>query len=293
MKAKPSNSSKRIKAVREQFITILEGVLFNEGNLEATKKDIKNLLEHKITEKEFKKSLLVRRGEMMEELLLMIPYFLNLTKANIGAEIPISKQCSEGEKERLKLMIKEREALLTQVAKRVQKISERMGETSNDSEKLDSQKENSHQCTQIFTLDGSNIARHNRGSEIASIKDVIGTKNRLVNLGVPKKNIFIIFGSALYHYISKDEMPLYRDLLKDRNCVQAPAGADDDWFILQHALKNNSYIITNDHYKEYRERSEEYEEFIESHSIRYNIIGEEIYFQEGFMERNHSVSLPS
>jgi hypothetical protein len=287
VKAKPNNRSKRIKAIREQFITLLEGVLFNEENLEGTKKDIKNLLEHKITEKEFKRSLLVRRGEMMEELLLMIPYFLNLTKANIDAGIPISNQCSEGEKERLELMIKEREALLTQVAKRVQKISERMGETSNDSERSNAHLEGSPRTSQFFTLDGSNIARHNRGSEMASIRDVIGTKNRLLHLGVPEKNIFIIFGSALYHYISKDEMPLYRDLLKDRNCAQAPAGADDDWFILQHAIKHNSYIITNDHYKEYREKGEQYEEFIESHSIRYNIIGEDIYFQEGFMERNH------
>lgn len=285
MKAKLNNNPKTLKAAKEQFITLLESVLFKKENLEETKRDIKELLEHKITEKEFKRILLVRRGEMVEDLLLMIPYFFNLTRNNIDGQVAIPKQASptfEKEKERLKEIIKERETLLTQVAQRVQKISEKM---DNDSHTHDSHITESQSISQIFTLDGSNIARHNQGSEFASIRDVIGTKNRLLNLGIPKKNIFIIFGSGLYHYISEDEMPLYQELLKDRNCVQAPAGTDDDWFIIQHALKHNSYIITNDKYKEYRERSEEYEEFIESYSIRYNIIGEDLYFQEGFIEK--------
>ncbi|TXT57100.1 MAG: hypothetical protein BAJALOKI2v1_540002 [Promethearchaeota archaeon] len=285
MKAKLNNNPKNLKLMKEQFITLLEGVLFKKEILEETKKDIKQLLEHKITEKEFKRSLLIRRGEMVEDLLLMIPYFFNLTRNNKDGQISIPKQdpqISEREKERLKQMIEEREALLTQVAKRVQKISESV---DTDSENPDLHIKSSHPNFGTFILDGSNIARHNQGSEVASIRDVIGTKMQLLDLGVPDKNIFIIIGSALYHYISEDEIPLYKNLLKGRNCVQAPAGTDDDWFIIQHALKHNSYIITNDRYKEYREKSEEYKDFIESHSIRYNIIGEDLYFQEGFIEK--------
>lgn len=80
MKAKLNNNTKNLKVMKEQFITLLEGLLFKKEKLDETKKDIKKLLEHKITEKEFKWSLLLRRGEMVEDLLLMIPYFFKSHK---------------------------------------------------------------------------------------------------------------------------------------------------------------------------------------------------------------------
>jgi hypothetical protein len=62
--------------------------------------------------------------------------------------------------------------------------------------------------------------------------------------------------------------------------VQSPAGVDDDWFIIQHGLKHNSYIITNDLYSEYKEKGEEYKEYIDNHSIRYSIIGNDVYLEK-------------
>lgn len=136
-----------------------------------------------------------------------------------------------------------------------------------------------------FILDGSNIARDNPNSRKASIRDVIKCKNKLQDLGIPEKNIIILFGSGLRHHIPPRDKQLYSKLLTEKNINQAPAGRDDDWFIIQFALKNNSLIITNDRFLDYREKYPKYESFIDSHSVRYSVIGNDIYFDEGFEEK--------
>jgi len=136
-----------------------------------------------------------------------------------------------------------------------------------------------------FILDGSNIARNNRNSKIGSIRDVIRCKEKLKKLGVPEKNIFIVFGAGLRHHIPERDNSLYEVLLKERTVSQAPAGRDDDWFIIQYAIDHKSYIITNDRYLNYRQKSPSHEPFIKSHSIRYSIIGNDIIFEEGFKNK--------
>lgn len=133
-----------------------------------------------------------------------------------------------------------------------------------------------------FILDGSNIARSNQNIKKANIRDVARCKEKLQKFGVPENNIFIIFSAGIWHYINERDKPLYESLLSNRNVSQGPPGKDDDWFIIKFALDHNSYIITNDWYKEYRKKSSEIENFISSHSIRYNIIGNDINFEEGF-----------
>lgn len=136
-----------------------------------------------------------------------------------------------------------------------------------------------------FILDGSNIARSNRNSKIGSIRDVIRCKEKLKKLGVPEKNIFIVFGAGLRHHIPERDKTLYEILVKERTVSQAPAGRDDDWFIIQYAIDHKSYIITNDRYLDYRKKSPSHESFIESHSIRYSVIGNDIIFEEGFKDK--------
>lgn len=136
-----------------------------------------------------------------------------------------------------------------------------------------------------FVLDGSNIARNNLNSKNASLKDVLRCKRKLIKMGIPERYIFMIFGSALWHYIPNRDKQDFNILLQDRNVNQAPAEQDDDWYIIRYAMDNNSYIITNDRYLEYRERSRDFKEFIKSHSIHYNILGKHIQFEEGFEEK--------
>ncbi len=144
-----------------------------------------------------------------------------------------------------------------------------------------------------FILDGSNIARNNPNSKNASIRDVVRCKKKLQKLGVPAGNILIIFGAGLRHYIPARDKELYEDLLRERTINQAPAGRDDDWFIIQYAKEHNSYIITNDRYLDYSEKSPEYKQFLKSHSIRYTLIRNDLIFEEGFKDKLQSIMAKS
>ncbi|MBD3211873.1 MAG: hypothetical protein GF311_04620 [Candidatus Lokiarchaeota archaeon] len=155
-------------------------------------------------------------------------------------------------------------------------------ESTQDNEHIESENQ---EIPFSFILDGSNIARNNLNSKKASLRDVLRCKNKLLKLGVPERYIFIIFGSGLWHYIPNKDKQDFNLLLQDRNVNQAPAGQDDDWYIIRYAMDNNSYIITNDRYLEYRNRSNDFEDFIKSHSIQYNILGNNIQFEDGFDEK--------
>ncbi|RLI64683.1 MAG: hypothetical protein DRO88_06625 [Promethearchaeia archaeon] len=136
-----------------------------------------------------------------------------------------------------------------------------------------------------FILDGSNIARNNTNSKFARISDVIKCKNRLIELGIPEEKILILFGAGIRHNIAEIEVGTFNTLLKQSNVNQAPKGQDDDWFIISFAKRNNGYIITNDYYNEYRKKYPNLKEFIENHSIRYNILQDQVYFEQDFEEK--------
>ncbi|MBD3253766.1 MAG: hypothetical protein GF383_01670 [Candidatus Lokiarchaeota archaeon] len=133
-----------------------------------------------------------------------------------------------------------------------------------------------------FILDGSNIARSRNNSIRASISDVLICKEELKRYGIPDKYIFVVFGAGLRHYVSEKEIDIYESLLEEDNVSQAPAGRDDDWFIISFAKKRGSFIVTNDKYREYKDKSEELNEFLKKHCIRFSIIGEDFFFEEQF-----------
>ncbi len=136
-----------------------------------------------------------------------------------------------------------------------------------------------------FVLDGSNISRNNQNSKFAKISDVLKCKKALQDLDVPEENIIILFGAGIRHNIADIETSTFNTLLKQKNVNQAPKGKDDDSFIIQYAMKHNSYIISNDYYKEYKKKSQKHKNFLETHSIRYTIIRNDLLFEENFDER--------
>ena len=87
-----------------------------------------------------------------------------------------------------------------------------------------------------------------------------------------------------YIHIVQDR-DLYKTVLSEETVNEAPAERDDDWFIIKYAIDHNSYIITNDRYLDYRKKSPEFDTFIKSHLIHYSIIGNDIIFDEGFIDK--------
>lgn len=140
-----------------------------------------------------------------------------------------------------------------------------------------------------FIFDGSNIARNKSNSKKVYIQDVLRCRKVLMGYGVPKKNIFIIFGSGVRHYIREQDEAVFKKLLKEENVNQTPKGQDDDWSIIDFAQNNDSYIITNDFYLEHQKKHPNLADFIKTHSIRYTCIGNQIRFEEDFEKKLKSI----
>ena len=156
---------------------------------------------------------------------------------------------------------------------------------SNDSQKNNTKTGTEQNLACSFILDGSNISRNNQNSKFAKISDVLKCKKALLELGVPEENVIIMFGAGIRHYIAEIEKHTFNQLLKEPNVNQAPKGRDDDYFIIQYALKNNSFIVTNDYFNEYQKRYPEYVRFLQAHSVRYSVILNDFIFEEGFEKK--------
>jgi hypothetical protein len=57
---------------------------------------------------------------------------------------------------------------------------------------------------------------------------------------------------------------------------QAPAGVDDDQFIIQYALKRDAFIVTNDLFKDYVANHRDKRHFIWDHRLSYSFMGDEV-----------------
>jgi hypothetical protein len=102
-----------------------------------------------------------------------------------------------------------------------------------------------------IVVDGSNVAR-------AGLKDGQGSAEQLINVYNSLKKyygfdgIVILIGAGLRHHT-----PDFEKLKPyiDNNVVrEAPAGTSDDFYIIQFALDNDMLILTNDMYRDFKEK---------------------------------------
>ena len=99
-------------------------------------------------------------------------------------------------------------------------------------------------------IDGSNIA-HNGNNKVKfnNIKLVI---DKLEKVGFDRKDIHILSDASLKHKLGSKFSKELDNLENHKNC---PAEKDADEFIINNALEENGLIITNDRFREYREKS--------------------------------------
>ena len=261
----------------------LERIIFDNNELVRLKASVNELMQGEIEPKALKKLILESYARIFREITEYISFYVAQNHKRLSREIEEKDELLEHLATRIDnifLRLKEKGLEGTSLAVDLEKDGQYF--THLDNKSMDFSGE---ELAVSFVLDGSNISRDNRKSKEPSIQDVVKCREKLQELGVPKDNIIIIFGPALWHDIDDREMDLYEKLLEERYVNQAPAERNDDWYIIEYALEHNSYIITNDMYREYRKKSPYKERFLESHSIRYFIIGDDIYFEEGFNER--------
>ncbi len=100
-----------------------------------------------------------------------------------------------------------------------------------------------------FVIDGANVAREgtsdDRRGKISRLDKLF---KKLKSFGITKYTI--LCDRSLYYTI--DNRKEYKLLIKSGKVFETPGGTEADHFILQYATENNSYIISNDRFREFR-----------------------------------------
>ena len=131
-----------------------------------------------------------------------------------------------------------------------------------------------------IVFDGSNIARTTTQSKKARLSDVMNVYDALIQSGVPKKKIFVIFSASLRHNLIDCSPEKYEQVLRRKNFQQAPKRTDDDWFIIDFALRTKGLILTNDYFSNYRKKYPAKAQEIDNVSLRYTVLGDQVMFDE-------------
>jgi hypothetical protein len=123
-------------------------------------------------------------------------------------------------------------------------------------------------------IDGSNVAHYGQEKNTASADQVMQAYNDLKDLGFEK--VYIFTGAGLRHAIGKDtykEMERYFRRIGKKTKTeifhQAPAGTDDDQFIINFAIKSDLLILTNDLYRDAIQKNPELEGQIKGRLIKF------------------------
>lgn len=117
-------------------------------------------------------------------------------------------------------------------------------------------------------VDGSNVARE-------GLKDQQGSSNQLLNAYNTLKDDFgfeeivIIIGAGLRHHTS--DFDKLEPFIEQKIIRTAPAGTSDDFYIIQHAMDNDMLILTNDMYRDFKEKYPEWKEQIEMRRVTFMV----------------------
>ncbi len=123
-------------------------------------------------------------------------------------------------------------------------------------------------------IDGSNVAYAGQDGKKPRAEQIIWAYKDLISLGYDP--VFIIVGAGLRHSMNKQEyenMERYFHHISDKNqksvFQQAPAGHDDDYFIIHIAIEKDLRILTNDLYRDTIQNDPKRKEDIESKLVKY------------------------
>ncbi|UYP43937.1 hypothetical protein NEF87_000222 [Candidatus Lokiarchaeum ossiferum] len=125
---------------------------------------------------------------------------------------------------------------------------------------------------QNFVCDISNIASFDQRLGKPKLHYVDALFDAMSN----EYKIIAIADNSLYRKI--DEKKRYKsDYLSTHKIIEAPAKCAADTYILQYAWSNDSFIISNDLFREYKQYPREW---VENHRISFMIINNQIFFSD-------------
>jgi len=126
-----------------------------------------------------------------------------------------------------------------------------------------------------FVIDGANVAREcNHGSNGGSIANF---RKLFEKLHIFQINNYITLCDRSLNY-TIDDKKTYRELVDKGKIVETPGGTEADHFILKYAKKNDSFIISNDLFREFESIFGKH--WIREKRISFKIINDTLYFDK-------------
>ncbi len=248
----------------------LEKIIFQEHDLGEIKETLSNLMLGTIEPKRFKEMIVELRFKLLEELLKFFPFYIEFCKNQ--------KDLNKFTSQTAVLGLKERDALLTEVATRLNTIHTRLKENTGGIE------HNNLSNGLYFVIDGSNVAREiknkdNKG-QLLHIQLLV---NKLESLGA-QSCVILCDRSLRYEIDYKDE---YEEYVKKNEIIETPAGTQADIFILKYAKNHDAYIISNDRFKDHYDTFGK--SWITQKHISFTIVGDEIYFDKEIQNNSNKI----
>jgi hypothetical protein len=121
-------------------------------------------------------------------------------------------------------------------------------------------------------IDGTNIAWGDY-EDSPKFKFIISTYNRLRDLGVKP---YVVVSAALRHHI--DEPIELVEFLKQDDTAEAPANRNDDFFVIQLALRRNAFIVSNDMFKDWKRANPDLANEIDNRRVALTFIEDDPQF---------------
>ncbi len=126
-----------------------------------------------------------------------------------------------------------------------------------------------------FVIDGANVARESisdkKGGKISRLFKLF---EKLNSFGITK--YAILCDRSLFYTI--DNKKEYKLLIKNGRVLETPGGTEADHFILNYAKENNSYIISNDMFREFKKVFGS--AWLEKRLITFKTIKDRLYFDK-------------
>lgn len=128
-------------------------------------------------------------------------------------------------------------------------------------------------------IDGSNVAWNNGSKEKGDkpfAKNIELVINKLKEMGY--SDILVITDASLKHIV--EDVDVLDKLMEEKILNDAPSKRDADDFILKFVREYNSYVITNDTFKDWKEKDEWVRKNMDKYRITFMIDGDIVKFDE-------------
>ena len=141
-------------------------------------------------------------------------------------------------------------------------------------EKTDDEKDDTNMYTfpnppiERIVVDGNNVVKTEKTREKYSVNKLIQLYNELQKKYKFEKVIIFISAALKYDVHDFDDL---KPLIKKKVVRETPAGVSDDYFVIQFAIKDNALILTNDLFRDWKEKYPELKNEIQKRSVTFMI----------------------